>query len=276
MNKISFTEKYNSFIFDLDGTIYRGNDIIPGADKTINHLKKIGKRVLFISNKTTGTIDEYFEFLKSSGLNIDKSEIINSTLVLVKYLLSNYPSKKFFAIGESVFINELVQAGMIFTKVPDEVDILIVTLDRTLNYEKLEIAARALENGARFFAANIDDTCPVEIGEVLDAGSTISALEKRTHKKLEMHFGKPSEFMMLEIKKTLNDNIANTLLLGDRLETDILMGSKLGIDTALVSTGVKLYLNGNSEVKPTYKLESVFDIVKDLYPREESNLRPKV
>lgn len=269
-------EKYNTFIFDLDGTIYRGSEIIPGADKTINKLKQLGKRILFISNKTTGTIEEYFQFLKGWGLNIDKDEIINSTLVLKKYLTNNFPSKKFFAIGEEIFVKELIGSGMLFTDKSDEVDILIVTLDRTLNYEKLEIAAKALENGARFFAANIDDTCPVEGGEVLDAGSTISALEKRTHKKLELHFGKPSEFMMQEIKSKLKNNLKDTLLLGDRLETDILMGNKLGVDTALVSTGVRLYLNGNLEIEPTYKLESVFDILNGSYPREESNLRPKV
>jgi len=255
-------EKYNSFIFDLDGTIYRGNDIIPGADKTINKLKELGKKILFISNKTTGTIEEYFNFLKGFGLDIDQSQIINSTLVLIKYLNSHYPSQKFFAIGEKVFIDELINSGMIYSDKPGEIEILIVTLDRTLNYDKLEIAAKALENGARFFAANIDDTCPVEGGEVLDAGSTISALEKRTHRKLEMHFGKPSEFMMQEIRNLLNNNLANTLLLGDRLETDILMGNKLGIDTALVSTGVKLYFNGNTDITPTYNLGSVYDLIK--------------
>lgn len=268
--------KYDTFIFDLDGTVYRGDNIIPGADKTINLLKKNGKRVLFISNKTTGTVNEYYQFLKSFKINIQVDEIINSTIVLKDYLINNYPQSKFYAIGENSFVKELISYGLNYSEDPDEIEILIVTLDRTLNYEKLEVAAKALEQGARFFAANIDDTCPVEDGEVLDAGSTISALEKRTHKKLELHFGKPSQFMMDAIKTKLEGNLSKTILLGDRLETDILMGNKLGIDTALVSTGVKLYLNGNSDVTPTYNLESVFDIVKDLYPREESNLRPKV
>ena len=255
-------KKYNSFIFDLDGTIYRGESIIPGADKTINHLKQLGKKVLFISNKTTGTIRDYYFFLKSFGLNIVENEIINSTIVVINYLLEKYPEKRFYAIGEKVFIDELVTSGLLYSDDPSNIDVLLITLDRTLNYEKLEIAAKALENGARFFAANIDDTCPVDGGEVLDAGSTISALEKRTHKKLELHFGKPSDFMMKEIKNRLNGNLADALLLGDRLETDIAMGNKLGIDTALVSTGVKLYTNGNSEIKPTYYLNSVFDLIK--------------
>lgn len=254
--------KYNTFIFDLDGTVYRGENIIPNADRTINHLKELRKKILFISNKTTGTVYDYYLFLKGFGLNIKEDEIINSTVVLRNYLLKNYPNKKFYAIGEQVFVDELTTAGLIYSANPKEIEIIIVTLDRTLNYEKLEVAAKALENGARFFAANIDDTCPVDGGEVLDAGSTISALEKRTHKKLELHFGKPSEFMMKEIKLKLNGNLSEALLLGDRLETDILIGNKLGIDTALVSTGIRLYKNGNSEIKPTYFFNSIYDIFK--------------
>lgn len=254
--------KYKAFIFDLDGTVYRGDSIIPNADLTINTIKSLGKRVLFISNKTTGTVKQYYNFLKNFGLDIKEDEIINSTIVLKNYLLKNYLKKKFYAIGEQIFIDELISAGLKYSNNPDEIEILIVTLDRTLNYEKLEVAAKALEKGAKFFAANIDDTCPVEGGEVLDAGSTISALEKRTHKKLELHFGKPSEFMMNEIKTIFNGDLSSTLLLGDRLETDISMGNKLGVDTALVSTGVKFYENGNSDIRPTYYLNSVADLLK--------------
>jgi HAD superfamily hydrolase (TIGR01450 family) len=255
-------DKYDSFIFDLDGTIYRGEDIITGADLIINHLKEYGKKLNFISNKTTGTIKDYYTFLKSFGLNIEESEIINSTFVLKNYLCDNYLHSTFYAIGEEIFIKEISEAGLNYSEDPSKIEILLVTLDRTLNYKKLEIAANALEKGARFFAANIDDTCPVTGGEVLDAGSTISALEKRTHRKLELNFGKPSKFMMDEVMKRLSSDKSKTLLIGDRLETDIAMGNKFGIDTALVSTGVKHYANGNSEVKPTYYLNSVADLIK--------------
>jgi HAD superfamily hydrolase (TIGR01450 family) len=254
--------KYDAFIFDLDGTIYRGEDIILNADKTINTLKKLGKKLLFISNKTTGTVSDYYTFLKSFGLNIEKSEILNSTIVLKNYLIDNYKKTTFYAIGEELFINEITAAGLTYSEDPEKINLVLITLDRTLNYKKLEIAANALERGARFFAANIDDTCPVTGGEVLDAGATISALEKRTHRKLELHFGKPSKFMMDEVFKLLRSDKANTLLIGDRLETDIAMGNKFGIDTALVSTGVKLYSNGNTEIKPTYYINSVYDIIK--------------
>ena len=164
-------------------------------------------------------------------------------------------------MGEKVFINELQQAGLQYSENTNEINILLVTLDRTITYEKLETAARALENGAKFFAANIDDTCPVDDGEVIDAGSTISALEKRTHRKLELHFGKPSEFMFEEVKSRLNLDLSKVLLIGDRLQTDIAMGNKFGVDTALVNTGVKFFPNGTPDITPTYSINSVFDLL---------------
>lgn len=254
-------QNYNSFIFDLDGTIYRGEHLIDNADRTINIIKQSGKKIIFVSNKTTETIEDYFLLLTGFGLNIAKNEIINSTLVLKKYLSQNFRSKAFFAIGEKKFVDEIIESGLKYSTNPEEIKLVLVTLDRTFNYEKLEIAARAIENGARFFAANIDDTCPVDNGEVLDAGATISALEKRTHHKLELHFGKPSEYMIGEIKLRFNGDLSKTILIGDRIETDIAMGNILGIDTALVETGVKHFVNGNEKFKPTYNLNSVFDLI---------------
>ncbi len=255
-------EKYEAFIFDLDGTIYRGSHLIPNADTTINLLKELNKKMVFISNKTTGSVKDYFEFLSGKGLNISEKDIVNATVVIKKYLVKNFPGKTFYAIAEKIFIDEISESGLFFSKNPEKIEIVIVTLDRTLNYNKLEIAARALENGARFFAANIDDTCPVDDGEVLDAGSTISALEKRTHHKLELHFGKPSEFMFEEIKDNLKSDLSKTLLIGDRLETDIALGAKFGIDTALVATGVKYFQNYSNGYSPTYHINSIADLIK--------------
>ncbi|MCZ6701443.1 MAG: HAD hydrolase-like protein [Ignavibacteria bacterium] len=162
-------------------------------------------------------------------MNIDENYIVSSTIVLQKYLFNTFLRSKFFAIVEDNFVKEIEESGLVYSKIPEEIDILIVTLDRTLNNNKLEIAARALENGARFFAANIDDTCPVDEGEILDAGSTISTLEKRTHKKLELNFGKPSVFMFEEIKRRLKVDLKRVLLIGDSLETDIALETNLGL-----------------------------------------------
>ena len=258
---MNFVDKYDYFIFDLDGTIYRGEHLIPDSDKVINHLKEMNKKVVFVSNKTTGTAKDYYYLLKNWGLNVEKSEIINSTIVASNYLKENFNGETFFAIGEDSFIKEIESTGLKFTTSPKEIKIILITLDRTLNYNKLEIAAHALDNGARFFAANIDDTCPVDDGEVIDAGSTISALQKRTHRKLELHFGKPSEFMFKEIKYHLQFVPSKTILIGDRLETDIKMGNDFGLDTALVHTGVKFFPNGTEGITPTYELNSVFELL---------------
>ncbi|MCB0729586.1 MAG: HAD-IIA family hydrolase [Ignavibacteriae bacterium] len=254
-------KKYEGYIFDLDGTIYLDNKIITDADKVINELKRIGKKIIFISNKTTGTVKDYYKFLKSNGFNINQTDIINSTLILKNYLQKYYSSKTFFAIGEKKFINEIKNSGIIYSEDPQKIDIVIITLDRTLNYQKLEIAANALDNGAKFYAANIDNTCPVEGGEILDAGATISALEHRTNRKLEKHFGKPSKYMLIEALKRIDVNPAKCLIIGDRIETDIAMGNEFNIDTALVSTGVFNDLKHNGKYKPTFKINSVKDLL---------------
>jgi len=257
--------KYNSFIFDLDGTIYTEEKLIPGADATINYLKKKGKKIVFISNKTTGTSYDYYLLLKSFNINVHQDEIINSSVVIKKFLKNNFSGKTFFAIGEKKFIEEIEREGLLFSKDPGKIELVIITLDRTLNFNKIEIAARSIEKGARFFAANIDNTCPVLDGEITDAGVTISALEKRTHKKLELHFGKPSKFMFDEIKARLKTDNSKILLVGDRLETDIAMGNIFGIDTALVSTGIKNIENGNSDIKPDYQIPSVANLLDHFF-----------
>ena len=148
---MNFIEKYDYFIFDLDGTIYRGEHLIPNADKVINHLKLLNKKIAFVSNKTTGTAKDYFLLLKNWGLNVEEKEILNSTIVASSYLKKNFNGKVFFAIGEDSFINEIEKSNLKYSTIPEEINIVLITLDRTLNYKKLEIAPRALENGARFF-----------------------------------------------------------------------------------------------------------------------------
>ncbi len=248
----------------MDGTVYRGSSIIPRADEVINRLIELGKHILFVTNKTTGSVAEYSEFLNKNGISVLPEQIISSASVIRKYIIENHRGEKFFAIGEGTFINELNSHVVTYSENFSEIDIVIVTLDRTLTFEKIEIAAKALENGARFFAANIDDTCPVNDGEITDAGAVIAVLEKRTGRKLEDHFGKPSRHMFKVLKDRLSFPADKYLLIGDRIQTDIKMGNDFGIDTALVSTGVK-NLSANNSVEPNYKLSSVEDILKIVF-----------
>ncbi len=138
---------------------------------------------------------------------------------------------------------------------------VLVTLDRTLNYEKLETAKNAINKGAEYYAVNIDATCPVEDGEILDAGAIISALEKATHKLPSENFGKPSHHMFEFINEKMKIKKGSTIIIGDRLETDIKMGNDFGVDTALVQTGVPKIVNGNYLIKPTFTINSINDLL---------------
>lgn len=258
---MSIAEKYDGFIFDLDGTVYRGDNLIAGADHTINYLKENNKKVIFISNKTTGSASDYYNILKNYGVNAELNEIVTATITIRKYLSSLHAGQTFYAIGEDLFIREITDGGLKYSDNPGDVDIVLITLDRYITPEKITTAASALMRGARFFAANIDMTCPVEDGEIVDAGTTINDLEQRTNRRLEDHFGKPSMYMMREISERISIPKEKLLLLGDRLETDIKMANSYGIDSALVSTGVSHARLSDNSVKPTYYLNSVYDLL---------------
>ncbi|RMD50315.1 MAG: HAD-IIA family hydrolase, partial [Ignavibacteria bacterium] len=216
--------------------------------------------VIIVTNKTTDTKEDYHNYLSSNGFNISLENIISSTEVIREYIIENFPSNKFFAIGEDKFIKSLDNHIVSYSDKPDEIDIVIVTLDRTLNFQKIEIAAKALERGAKFFAANIDDTCPVDNGEITDAGTVIPALEKRTGRKLEQHFGKPSQFMIDKILSRMKFPRNNYLLVGDRMQTDITMGKIMGVKTCLVKSGVKNKFT-EYEFKPDFEVDSVYDLL---------------
>jgi len=253
-------ENYKGFIFDLDGTIYLEDKMIDGAVETLNYLIEKGKHLLFVTNKTTHTKDEYAEFLNGNGVAISSKQILTATDNIVNYLKAERSKKKFFAIAETKFIKELQNSELEYSENVKEIEIIIITLDRNYSEEKIKIAKKALLNEAEFFAANIDTTCPIIEGEIKDAGLIISDLERITGKKLKKHFGKPSQIMIGVIENKLQHEKSNYLLLGDRLETDILMGNKMGIDTALVSSGIVNDFTV-SVTQPTFILKSIKDIL---------------
>lgn len=267
-------EKFNGFIFDLDGTIYRGSKPIPSVQKVFDTLNKLGKKYVFVSNRTTLTPEDYKIKLESMGIPCEIDQIITSAEVTAKFLAQNYNESSIFVIGEEKFIKFLRSFGLNIVNGKSEkelnnikindfyADIVLVSLDRNLHYQKILMAQAALLKGAKFFAANIDFTCPVEEGEILDAGYTISALEKLTNRKLDSHFGKPSKYIFHKIIEKLNVNSKKMILFGDRLETDILMAKENKIKSVLVLSGVRNKINLNEYlVKPDFILNSVVDLL---------------
>jgi NagD protein len=257
------SNKYKGFIFDLDGTVYRGEEIIPGADETVLALRKAGKKVAFLSNKPLYTREDYAKKLTKLGIPTDANEVINSSYVMVMYLLEASPRAKIYVIGEMPLKNELKKAGFRITEDPREIQYVVVAFDRTFNYDKLNIAFQAIRYGAHFIATNPDKTCPVEDGEIPDCAAMIGAIRAATGKRPEVIVGKPSTVMMEVILSLLEVRASDCLIIGDRLSTDIAMGKNSGISTALVLTGVtKREDLKNSIVHPDYVLESIRDVLR--------------
>ncbi|MEA3351792.1 MAG: HAD-IIA family hydrolase [Chloroflexota bacterium] len=252
---------YRGYVFDLDGTVYLGENAIPGAPQVIAALREQGRGVVFLSNKPLQPLEVYAQKLTRLGIPTSTDDVINSTLVLIRYLLGEMPAAKVFAIGETPLLDELTAAGLSLSDKPDEIDVVIASFDRTFDYRKLNIGYQALRLGSHFFATNADRTCPVEGGEIPDAAAVIGALEGCSGRKVELVAGKPSALIVDVALQRLGLRAEDCLMVGDRLETDILMGAKAGMSTALVLTGVTQRLDlAHSSVQPDYTLESVADI----------------
>jgi arabinose operon protein AraL len=256
-------KRFQGYIFDLDGTVYLGEKLIPGAGETILTLRNMRKKVVFLSNKPLYTREDYAQKLTNMGIPTNATEVINSSYVMARYLSELSPRAKIYVIGEAPMLNELKRAGFQVTENPREIEYVVVAFDRTFNYDKLNIAFQAISQGAHFIATNPDRTCPCEDGQIPDCAGMIGAIEAVTGKDVETVVGKPSSITVDIILNVMGLSARDCLMIGDRLATDISMGKKNGISTALVLTGVtKPEDLRNLDIQPDYILESVRDLLQ--------------
>jgi len=253
---------YAGYIFDLDGTIYRGDQGIPGAPEAIRQLRAMGKRLVFVSNNPLQTRAHYAAKLGRLGIPATLDDIITSSYVLGHHLAHTAPGARLYVIGEPPLLEELQAFGLKTTTGAGPVDFVVAAFDRTFDYEKLNTGFQAIRRGARFVATNPDRTCPVEGGEIPDAAAVIGALEGCTGKTVEWVAGKPSPLMVETALGHLDTSADQCVVVGDRLETDIRMGKEAGTATALVLTGVtRLEDLEDSPWQPDYVLKSVADLL---------------
>lgn len=256
-------DHFSGYIFDLDGTIYLGNEPIEGAVETIRHLQSLDKKLLFLTNKTIDSRDNYLKKLKGFGLEIGLGHILNPALVTIHYLQKHHPGGKVYVIGEEILKGEFRGNGIEFADSPEETDVVVVSWDREFHYNHLDFAYQAIKQGAHVIATHPDRTCPMPGGEVPDCGGMIGAIEGTTGLEVNIIMGKPSVYTALTALDMLGLEPKDCLMSGDRLETDILMGNNAGMNTALVLTGVTTSEDAAaSEVKPTFILNSVHDIYR--------------
>ena len=253
---------YRGYVFDLDGTVYLGDALLPGAGETIARLRALGCRTVFLSNNPTHPPEDYAAKLTHLGLPTAVEDILISTQVLVRFLQARMPGARLFVIGEEPLVRALGAAGFEIVGEAARTDVVVASFDRTFAYPKLQVAFDAIRAGARFFATNGDRYCPVPGGGQPDAAAVIAAVEACTGVTCEAIVGKPSREMIDAVLALLDLPASECLMTGDRIETDIKMGLEAGMDAALTLTGATTAaMLARSAIEPTYVLERLDDLL---------------
>jgi phosphoglycolate/pyridoxal phosphate phosphatase family enzyme len=227
-----------AFVFDLDGVIYRGEQPLPGAIETIHTLRQLGHQVYFFTNNSTQTRTSYMHKLCGMGIPVDEEHIMTSSYATALYLDEQGArgASVYIVGGEGINV-ELTAIGMRVVDGPPA-DYVVVGLDREFCYDKLMKAQQAIFKGAQFIATNRDTTFPLEDGLVAPgSGSIVAAVEAASGVK-PVTIAKPETPALLEIMHLAHSTPQDTVVVGDRLDTDILVGKRAGTITVLVLTGI--------------------------------------
>jgi 4-nitrophenyl phosphatase len=228
------------FAFDLDGVIYLGDQVLPGAPELVSRLQKMGKEVFFVTNSTLFHRTFYAQRLKGMGIGTEPDRIITAAYATAWHLSKNgNQGKKVFLFGERGLKEELAPLNFRYLSEDDETqsDIVIVGLDRQMTYKKLCKAASDISAGAEFIGVNSDGVWPVERGVRPGVGAFVAALETATNRRAFI-VGKPNTKMLQIAMKKARALPEKTLMVGDKPDSDIVMGKRLGTHTALVLTGL--------------------------------------
>jgi NagD protein len=253
---------HRGWLFDLDGTVYRGEALVPGADETIAALRADARRVAFLSNKPLETRDDYARKLTRLGVPAAPDDVVNSSLVLARHLAALDAGAPIFVIGEPPLLAELRAHGF-EVRADHRVRWVVIAFDRTFDYAKLNTALQAVRQGARLIATNPDRTCPTAEGEIPDCAGMIAAVEAVTGEAVEIVVGKPSPIILDVALARLGVPAAEAVIVGDRIETDIVMGKQRGLATVLVLTGVTRADDPRvAGIAPDLVLPSIRDLIR--------------
>lgn len=252
------------FLLDMDGTIYLDNDLFDGTLDFLQYVKSIGGRYIFLTNNSSKGVDTYIEKLKVMGIDSTADDFLTSTDATILYLKEK-GYKKIYAFGTESFVKQLKDSGLnITTEREDGVDCLCLSNDTELTFKKLEDACILLGGDIDYVATNPDWVCPTWYGYVPDCGSFADILYNAT-KKRPKFIGKPEPDMAYLAMEKTGFEKCETVLLGDRLYTDIACGVNAGIDTVFVLSGEGTMEDvKNSDKKPAFIYENVRTLYEDL------------
>lgn len=255
-------EHFDAICFDLDGTIYIDDTLLPGVKETIRNIRVQNKKVLFISNTSTQSREACKMRLKKVGIETSVDEIITTIYLAARYFEQNLPDATVYIVGGESLVEEFQNYSIQVTTNPFEASHVLVGLDKDFTYNKLNLAMQAVRNGAKLIVTNPDVVCPVMDGYIADTFVLAQAIETASEGKIELTIGKPSLYYSNSIVELLNVSNERCLIVGDRLETDILLGINSGMNTCLVLTGVtKREDIERTKIYPDYVIENLTQLL---------------
>jgi HAD superfamily hydrolase (TIGR01450 family) len=258
---------YKGYVFDLDGTIYVGDKLLPGARRLVLKLRELGKRVVFLSNNPTKDPEMYAEKLTNLGIETPAPDIVNTVVSMTRWLSQNHPDAVIFPIAEEPLKRALRKAGIRMSEKAEEIDLVVASYDRTFDYRKLQIAFDAIwyYKRARLVSTNPDHYCPLPGGRgEPDAAAIVAAIEACTGARCEANIGKPNPIMLDIVADLTGLETSECVMTGDRLYTDIRMALDAGMASAVVLTGettAEAIADEPASNKPTYVLERIDQLI---------------
>ncbi len=250
------------FLFDMDGTIYNEETVFDGTQQILEYIESTGGKYIFITNNSSKSVVDYVEKIKRLGIRGEEENFFTSTQATIIYLKKNYPGAKIYCQGTKSLVKELNDAGLDVTEeVEDTIDVVLAGFDTELTGQKLRNTCEILSTrDVAYIATNPDLCCPVNFGFVPDCGSICHIVETATGKR-PVYIGKPEPAMINLAREKWGYSAEETLIIGDRLYTDIAAGLNAGVTSVCVLSGeatVDDILNG--EIKPTYTFQSVKEL----------------
>ncbi|MHA1727145.1 MAG: HAD-IIA family hydrolase [Promethearchaeota archaeon] len=282
--------KKEIFVLDLDGTIYRGTELIQGADVAVRNLLELGKKVIYLTNNASKTRESFCIKLNDMKIPCNPEQVFSSGYIAVKMLFEDYNICKIFIIGSDELVQMAESAGIpaLNGLIPDEIlyapflkesircDAVLCGWDIQLTYAKIRTAMELIARGAEFFATNCDTTFPAATSQKWPGtGIIVAAVESCINRSPKVIFGKPNVFGIELILRNLNEQnpgkgfgSEDAIVVGDRLETDIWQANNAGIDSLFVETGINTKddipedpkTESEKKLVPTYVLPNLSDL----------------
>jgi 4-nitrophenyl phosphatase len=249
------------FFLDLDGTVYLGEALLPGAKQFIGYLREQHRRFVFLTNNSSQNAADYFHKLVALGIPATIENVFTSGQATGIFISRKKPGARLYVVGTRSLVRELASYGLVISDGNGAVDYVVVGFDRELTYEKIQTACELIGQGAGYIATNPDFVCPVGEGKSIpDCGSICFMIEQATGKKPH-NIGKPQTEMVDIICRKFNVTKDKAVIIGDRLYTDIMLGRNSGIFTVCVLSGESKPSDiRRSKVKPHCTVRSISEL----------------